>query len=172
LASWNSPSERHQFPPRRYALPDTTVSIDGRGTRERPYVALDTSIRIFVVDDEYTIAATLATTLNMNGFSARFFTQPLHALEAAQLDSPDLLISDVAMPGLSGIDLAFRIRAQPPAVKILLFSGKAASRDLLESARKQGHDLHLLLKPVHPSEFLSSIGTLVKSTPSTPPDAA
>jgi CheY-like chemotaxis protein len=40
----------------------------------------------------------------MNGFSARFFTSPLEALAAARSESPDLLISDVAMPGISGID--------------------------------------------------------------------
>jgi DNA-binding response OmpR family regulator len=116
--------------------------------------------RIFVVDDEYVIAATLATILHMNGFSARFFTRPVEALTAAQSDPPDLLISDVAMPELSGIDLAIQMKAQHPKCKILLFSGQAATMDLLEGARNQGHDFHLLLKPVHPSELLSQIGAL------------
>jgi DNA-binding response OmpR family regulator len=116
--------------------------------------------RIFVVDDEYVIAATLATILQMNGFSARFFTRPAEALTAAQSDAPDLLISDVAMPGLSGIDLAIQMKAQHPKCKILLFSGQAATQDLLEGARNQGHEFHLLLKPVHPSDLLSEIGAL------------
>jgi len=116
--------------------------------------------RIFVVDDEHVIAATLATILHMNGFSARFFTQPLEALAAACLDVPDLLISDVAMPGLSGVDLAIQMRAQCPQCKILLFSGQAATFDLLEDARKQGHDFDLLAKPVHPTELLFQIGRL------------
>ena len=116
--------------------------------------------RIFVVDDEYVIASTLAVILNRNGFSARPFTRPLEALAAAQWDIPDLLISDVAMPGLSGIDLAIQMRAQHPECKILLFSGQAAALDLLEDARNQGHDFHLLLKPVHPTELLSEMRTL------------
>jgi CheY-like chemotaxis protein len=118
--------------------------------------------RIFVVDDERVIAATLATILHMNGFSARFFTDPLEALAAARLDAPDLLVSDVAMPGLSGVDLALRIQAQYPECKILLFSGQAATQDLLKDARSQGHNFELLAKPVQPFVMLSRIGELAK----------
>jgi DNA-binding NtrC family response regulator len=78
--------------------------------------------RIFVVDvDEPVIASSLAAIMRMNGFSARFFTSPLEALAAARSESPDLVISDVAMPGISGIDLAIQMRAQYPSCKILLF---------------------------------------------------
>jgi CheY-like chemotaxis protein len=115
---------------------------------------------VFVVDDEPVIASSLAAILQMNGFSAKFFTCPLEALAAARSESPDLLISDVAMPGISGIDLAIQMRAQYPNCKILLFSGQAATSDLLESARAQGYDFRLLQKPVHPSEFLFEIGQL------------
>jgi CheY-like chemotaxis protein len=96
----------------------------------------------------------------MNGFSARFFTSPLEALAAARSESPDLVISDVAMPGISGIELAIQMRAQYPNCKILLFSGQAATLDLLEGARAQGYDFRLLQKPVFPSEFLVEIGQL------------
>jgi CheY-like chemotaxis protein len=64
------------------------------------------------------------------------------------------------MPGISGIDLAIQMRAQYPNCKILLFSGQAATSDLLEGARAQGHDFCLLQKPIFPSEFLSEIGQL------------
>jgi DNA-binding NtrC family response regulator len=123
----------------------------------RTYVS---STRVFVVDDEPLIASSLAAILQMNGFSARFFTCPLAALAAARSESPDLVISDVAMPGISGIDLAIQMSAQYPNCKILLFSGQAATSDLLESARAQGYDFRLLQKPVHPSEFLFEIGQL------------
>jgi FixJ family two-component response regulator len=123
-------------------------------------VASSSVPRVFVVDDEHVIASTLAAILNMNGFSAEFFTRPLEALAASQSVIPDLLISDVAMPGLSGIDLAIQMRAKHPKCKILLFSGQADTLDLLEDARDRGHDFHLLQKPVHPSEILSTIGTL------------
>jgi DNA-binding NtrC family response regulator len=123
--------------------------------------------RIFVVDDEPVIASTLAAILQMNGFSAKFFTCPLDALAAARLKAPDLLISDVAMPGISGIDLAIQMKAQYPTCKVLLFSGQAATMDLLEDARAQGHDFDLLLKPLPPTEFLLEVGKMVNATSQT-----
>jgi hypothetical protein len=74
--------------------------------------------------------------------------------------APALLISDVAMPAISGIDLAIRMKVQYPESKILLCSGQAAILDLLEEARSHGHDFPLLLKPVHPVALLSKRGAL------------
>jgi CheY-like chemotaxis protein len=117
--------------------------------------------RIFVVDDEPVIASTLAAILQMNGFSAKFFTCPQEALNAARLKAPDLLISDVAMPGISGVDLAIQMRGQYPTCKILLFSGQAGTMDLLEDARAQGHDFDLLPKPVPPTELLFEVEKMI-----------
>ncbi|HEY9126182.1 MAG TPA: response regulator [Acidobacteriaceae bacterium] len=113
--------------------------------------------RIFVVDDESVIAMTLAMILGRSGFDAVSFTAPLEALEAAQARPPDLLISDVVMPKLSGIDLAIRVQQAAPDCKVLLFSGQAATANLLEEARQRGHDFELLSKPIHPSEFLQKV---------------
>jgi len=120
-------------------------------------VSSHTAPGVFVVDDEPLIASTLVAILHLHGYSARFFTSPLEALTAARTKSPDLLISDVGMPGCSGIDLAIRMKAQYPACKILLFSGATSSIALLDSARTQGHDFDLLMKPVPPLQFLAEI---------------
>jgi CheY-like chemotaxis protein len=65
-------------------------------------------------------------------------------LAAALVSAPDLLISDVAMPGLSGLDLAIQIKAACPACEILLFSGHATAQDLLADALDQGNTFALL----------------------------
>jgi DNA-binding NtrC family response regulator len=114
--------------------------------------------RVFVVDDEHVIASALVAILNLSGYCAKAFSAPLEALTAARSRAPDLLISDVAMPGVSGINLAIQMKAQYPECKILLFSGQAATRDLLEGARSLGHDFQLLDKPVHPSAMLATVG--------------
>lgn len=113
--------------------------------------------RIFVVDDEFVIASTLATILQRNGFDAVYYTDPQEALAAARENAPDLLITDVVMPELSGIDLAIALKQEHPGCKVLLFSGQAATANLLEAAREKGYDFELLSKPIHPTEFLQKI---------------
>lgn len=113
--------------------------------------------RVFVVDDEYAIAQTLAIILTQNGFSTTAFTNPVDALIAAQTETPDLVISDVMMPEMSGIDLAIELKLRWPSCKILLFSGQSATMDLLDMARKNGHEFELLSKPIHPTDLLNSI---------------
>ncbi|HVN92133.1 MAG TPA: response regulator [Terracidiphilus sp.] len=115
-------------------------------------------LRVFVVDDEDVIASSLAMILRFQGgFHARSFNNPLEALRAAKADAPDLLITDVVMPQLSGIELAIQMRESCPECKVLLFSGQAATAQLLESARQMGYMFEILLKPVHPADLLAKI---------------
>ena len=113
--------------------------------------------RIFVVDDDEVIATSLTAILKISGFEAAAFQNPLDALNAARVEAPDLLISEVVMPELSGIELALRFKEECPSCKVLLFSGQAATANLLQKARDQGHDFTLLSKPIHPTDLLREI---------------
>ena len=124
---------------------------------------------VFVVDDEPIIASTVAMILESKGFDAKPFTNPIEALAAAWLHAPDLLISDVVMPQMSGVNLAIQVKGQCPDCKVLLFSGQAATADLLRGARALGHDFQLLLKPVHPTDLLEQIQTMIEVTPAIVP---
>ncbi|WP_188760810.1 response regulator [Edaphobacter acidisoli] len=115
------------------------------------------NVYVYVVDDEKVIADTLVVLLRQSGFLAESFSNPLNALERASTEAPNLLISDVMMPQMSGIDLAIRLRALHPLCKVLLFSGQAATADLLQKAREEGYNFDLLLKPVHPTDLLAAI---------------
>lgn len=114
-----------------------------------------------MVDDEKVIAQSLAIILRQAGFLAEAFMNPLETLAEAASTAPDLLISDVMMPEMSGVELAIKLREIHPDCKILLFSGQAATADLLRAAREQGHDFELLLKPVHPTDLLAAIKRVV-----------
>jgi CheY-like chemotaxis protein len=96
--------------------------------------------RVLVADDEQVIANTLAIILNQAGFEARAVYSGEKALDALDTFHPDMLISDVIMTGMTGIEAAIQTRAKLPNCKILLFSGQAATADLLERARTQGHE--------------------------------
>jgi CheY-like chemotaxis protein len=113
--------------------------------------------RVLVVDDEAVIADTLAEILSLSGFPAIAAYDGNGALGAALLQPPEMLITDVALPGMNGIDLAITIKRVYPDCKILLFSGQAATADLLTSARKDGYRFTLLTKPVAPQELLAMV---------------
>jgi CheY-like chemotaxis protein len=113
--------------------------------------------KVLVVDDERVIADTLAIILNQHGYDASAVYTGTGAVERARQLSPDLIISDVIMPDMNGIEAAIRIRDFLPSCKILLFSGQAATADLLENARAQGHEFEILAKPVHPQDLLAKL---------------
>jgi CheY-like chemotaxis protein len=113
--------------------------------------------KVLVADDERVIADTLAMILNQSGFQARAVYSGEKALELAPSFQPDMLISDVIMADLNGIDAAIQIRALLPSVKVLLFSGQAATADLLERAHARGYDFEILAKPVHPQDLLNKL---------------
>jgi CheY-like chemotaxis protein len=113
--------------------------------------------RVLVADDEQVIANTLAIILNQNGFEARAVFSGEKAIEALEEFQPDMLISDVIMTGMTGIEAAIATRQKMPNCKILLFSGQAATADLLEKARADGHEFEILAKPVHPTDLLAKL---------------
>lgn len=119
---------------------------------------------MFVVDDETIIATTLGIILTQSGYNARTFTNPVEALSAAVVEAPDLLVSDVMMPQMTGVDLALRLIVECPACKVLLFSGQAMTADLLEKARRGGRSFELLSKPVHPRDLLDAIRRNIEQT--------
>jgi CheY-like chemotaxis protein len=112
---------------------------------------------VLVVDDESAIADTLAQILTMSGYAAMPVYDGEEALETALLMPPELLITDVMLPGMSGIELAITVRRIFPDCRVLLFSGQAATTDLLTSAKRAGHEFTLLSKPVYPTDLLRRV---------------
>jgi FixJ family two-component response regulator len=142
---------------------------DSPATFEEVTLPEEDAFHIFVVDDEKAIAETLAIILEKSGFIATSFTNPLEALEKAPLKSPGLLLTDVVMPVLSGVDLAVQIKEKCPNCKILLFSGQAETTDFRTAARNQGHDFPLVAKPIHPTDLILRIRELISTGPAGDP---
>ena len=113
--------------------------------------------KIYVVDDEPMIATTLVTILRMNGYSARAFTDGEEALASALADTPDLVISDIGMPGMSGIELASYMRSLCPTCKVLLLTGYGNYLQSLYDTRYLDEGIYILHKPLHPADLLREI---------------
>jgi CheY-like chemotaxis protein len=131
------------------SLKDVPTSVPENASAYRPVV--------LVVDDESVIADTLAEILTRSGYTGVPAYDGDDALETALLMPPEMLITDVVLPGMSGIELAITIRRIFPDCKIILFSGQASTADLLAAARKDGHQFTLLNKPLHPQDLLSRV---------------
>ena len=111
---------------------------------------------VMVVDDEPLVADTLAMILSHAGYRAVRAYDARTALEMASVQPPDLLISDVAMPEMNGVELALGMVALVPQCRVVLFSGHARSVDLMR-AYDAGHDFPLMAKPMHPKEMLGQV---------------
>jgi CheY-like chemotaxis protein len=113
--------------------------------------------RVLVVDDEDLIADSVAAILNRNGYSATARYSAKAAIQYVETECPDIIVCDVIMPDSDGVQLAKAIRQLCPDVRVLLFSGNAATSDVLHRASKQGDSFEVLAKPVHPLQLLKAL---------------
>lgn len=122
---------------------------------------------LLVVDDEVVVAVTLAEIIRRHGFNTVWFSDPLRALAYVETVPVDLLLSDITMPVLDGIDLAVRVHAMQPCCSVFLFSAVADQpvvRDRLESLN---FNVHLECKPLYPERLLSVLGSLLSNVQAT-----
>ncbi len=110
-----------------------------------------------MVDDERLIAQTVAAILNANGFEALEAFSGEEALEAARKVRPDIVLSDVLMPRMSGVELGMQVRNELPETRVILFSGQAATTELMRKAQDAGYSFELVPKPIHPEELVSRL---------------
>ena len=103
---------------------------------------------VLIVDDNVDAADSLAELLALDGYLCEVFHEPHAALERTELTAFDAAILDVGLPGLSGHDLARRIRSMPGRSDVLLIAltGFGGNEAVLQ-AEQAGFDVHLT-KPV------------------------
>jgi CheY-like chemotaxis protein len=119
------------------------------------------SIKVMIVDDESSVADTAARVLGMFGYECYAVYNAADALACAESFTPDVVLSDVIMKGMNGIELCIDIKKMLPNTRILLFSGQVSTAyALMQDSGKQGHSFELLAKPLRPEELATKIGAL------------
>src|ERR1700733_4394611 len=83
-------------------------------------------LRILVADDDCVIASTLTQILRLSGYEAETVSSGEEAIAVAAKHKPDVLISDVVMGGITGIESAIRILEIVPECLVILISGQAS----------------------------------------------
>jgi CheY-like chemotaxis protein len=124
-----------------------------------PTIPVTSKRRVVVVDDEVAIASSLKAILNHAGFDAHAMFSGQELVDSLETLRPDVLVTDLEMPGMTGIEAAIITRRKLPNCKILLLSGRAATSGLLVKAREQSHEFELLGKPVHLPDLLAKLRT-------------
>ena len=110
--------------------------------------------RILVVDDEPTILATLSSLLRSRGYEVSVATSGRAACDAVAHHRPDLLILDLGLPDMSGLDVCREVRADSP-LPIVVLSARGEERDKV-AALDAGADDYVT-KPFGPNELLARV---------------
>lgn len=122
-------------------------------------------MHILVIDDERYVADTLVMVLEQSGLQATAAYDADSALKKAESFRPTVVISDVFMPGTNGIEVCQEIHARFPDCRILLFSGQAATDELVRDAYARGMTWELLAKPMEPEDLLAKLAAPPENRP-------
>ena len=116
---------------------------------------------VLVVDDHETTRTTIARILEAGGFVVRTASSGTEALEqlARESDDIDMVLSDVTMPGMNGIDLSYHIRERYPAIPIAIVSGDVSE---LERSIIGRSDVPFIKKPFHAESLYSAVKEAIR----------
>jgi DNA-binding response OmpR family regulator len=111
--------------------------------------------KILVVDDEAAARKSLADILRLEDFNVTAAENGQTALERLEEDPYDLMLLDIKMPGMSGVEVLKKASALAPELKIILLTAHGSLESAIEAIRQGAHDY--LIKPASPSEILASV---------------
>jgi len=112
-------------------------------------------VNILLVDDEKEFTATLAERMALRGLRVRCVYSGEEALKAIASEKPDVVVMDVMMPGLKGLDILRHLKATNPEIQVILLTGQAGTRDGMEGMKLGAFDY--LLKPLELDALLAKI---------------
>lgn len=118
------------------------------------------NMRVLLVDDEAEFVSALAERLDMRGFDAQTATSGEEALERINASPPDVVLLDVLMPGMNGLEVLKRIKASHPQIQVILLTGRG-SWDGIQGIREGAYDC--LMKPIQIEELMQIMADAMDS---------
>jgi len=112
------------------------------------------SVKILVVEDEAVVLHTLELILKQHGYDVRGARNGEEALVMAPEFIPDILLCDINLPDMDGIQVSLRTKHAVPGCRVVLLSGEITSTELLEDAQRNGNHFEVLAKPTEPQQLL------------------
>ena len=121
---------------------------------------------VLLVDDEVEFITTLAERLELRGIVARVTHDGQSALKAVAENEPGVMVLDMMMPGMKGLDVLQRVREEHPAVQVILLTGQGKTRDGIEGMRHGA--FAYLMKPLDLEDLMQTMNEAVHAGQGTP----
>jgi two-component system response regulator MtrA len=118
--------------------------------------------RILVVDDDTALAEMIGIVLRTEGFEPSFCADGAGAVAAFQSTKPDLVLLDLMLPGMNGIEVCSRIREES-GVPIIMLTAKSDTTDVVKGLESGADDY--VVKPFNPKELVARIRTRLRPSP-------
>src|SRR5439155_5625153 len=134
----------------------------GRGANLNGNREVPVKHQVLVVDDEPSIVDAVATTLRYEGFDVREASTGRAALAAAQESTPDLIVLDVMLPDLDGIEVTRRLRADGIRVPVLFLTARDSVDDKVAGLTVGGDDY--VTKPFSLAEVVARARAILRRT--------
>jgi two-component system response regulator MtrA len=122
--------------------------------------------RILVVDDDTALAEMIGIVLRTEGFDPVFCEDGALAVDIFRSAKPDLVLLDLMLPGVDGIEVCARIRAES-GTPIIMLTAKSDTADVVKGLESGADDY--MVKPFNPKELVARIRTRLRPTPVAPP---
>src|SRR5438270_1723915 len=115
---------------------------------------------VLVVDDEPTIAEVVARYLERAGYRTRVASDGPGALEVAATQRPDLVVLDLMLPGLDGLEVMRRLREASDRTAVILLTAKGEESDRIIGLRRGADDY--VVKPFSPAELVARVDAVLR----------
>ncbi len=111
--------------------------------------------KVLVVDDEVEFASALAERLNLRNYDTKTASNALEALSSIHKDRPDVVLLDLRIPGMDGIEILRTIKQHDPTIEVIMLTGHGDKESVEEGMK--GGIFEYIMKPIDIGELTAKI---------------